>query len=83
MLLFDTTNMDVDEELNNIVESESFSSCPYIIMNKDTFRLFKKLSEDYDKKSNHWWYSGPEAGYSDEFGIAIDKKLSFGEVIIK
>lgn len=31
MLLFDTTDMDVDEELNDIVESESFTSYPYIM----------------------------------------------------
>ena len=83
MLLFDTTDMDVNEKLNNIVESEGFTACPYIIMSKDTFRLFKKLSTDYDKKSNCWWYSGPEAGYPYRFEIAIDKKLNFGEVIIK
>nr|DAR49605.1 MAG TPA: hypothetical protein [Caudoviricetes sp.] len=83
MLLFDTTDMDVDEELNDIVESESFTSYPYIIMSKDTFRLFKKLSTDYDKKSNCWWYSGPEAGYPDKFQIAIDKSIPFGEVKVK
>ena len=84
MLLFDTTNMDVDTELNDLVEDDRNSSdLSYLIMNKDTFKLFKKLSDDYDKKSNCWYYSGPEIATPSRFEIAIDKKLDFGEVVIK
>lgn len=84
MLLFDTTGMDVDEELNDLVERATNSSALfYLIMNKGTFKLFKKLSDDYDKKSNCWWYSGPEIATPSRFEIAIDKKLNFGEVIVK
>lgn len=86
MLLFDTSNMDVDTELSNMVESAVHYTGiinSYLIMNKDTFKLFKTLSEDYDKKQNRWYYSGCESFISEVFQIAIDKKLNFGEVIVK
>ena len=86
LLLFDTSNMDVDTELSNMVESAvhyAGTMNPYLIMNKDTFKLFRTLSDDYDKKQNRWYYSGCESFIPDVFQIAIDKKLNFGEVIVR
>ena len=87
MILFDTTDMNVDEYLESIVEQKcEEGECldePYMIMNKDTFRLFKMLSNQYDKKHNYWQYTGYKTYIDDAFTIAISKKLNFGEVIIE
>ena len=87
MLLFDISDMEVDAEISNMIEQkyeeEECPNDPYMIMNKNTFRLFKMLSNQYDKKHNYWQYIGYKAYIADVFNILIDKKLNFGEVIIK
>ena len=85
MLLFDVSSIDVDMKLNNIVELEdlSYNSNSYIVMSGDTFRLFERLSKHYDKIRNCWEYSGFSFGLPVEFDIAIDRKLNFGEVVVK
>lgn len=86
MLLFDISNMDIDAELDSMLEMLEYSeiSCnaSYLIMSEVTFNLFKLMSHRYDKKQNKWFYDGIK-DVPDTFDIAIDKKLNFGEVIIK
>lgn len=85
MILFDITGMDVDSYLEDEVEKGEylFNPCTtYMIMSEDTFRLFELLSKQYDKEHNCWNYQGCE-GVPDTFNIAIDKKLNFGEVIVR
>ncbi len=83
MLLFNISDMDVDAELENMLEySEIDCNTSYLIMSEDTFNLFKLMSHRYDKKQNKWFYEGIK-DVPDTFYIAIDKKLNFGEVIVK
>lgn len=86
MLLFDISNMDVDAELENMLESLEYSeigaTASYLIMSDITFNLFKLMSRRYDKKQNKWFYDGIK-DVPDTFDIAIDKKLNFGEVMVK
>lgn len=83
MLLFNISDMDVDAELENMLEySEIDCNTSYLIMSEVTFNLFKLMSRRYDKKQNKWFYEGIK-DVPDTFDIAIDKKLNFGEVIVK
>lgn len=51
-------------------------------MSEVTFNLFKLMSRRYDKKQNKWFYDSIK-DVPDTFDIAIDKKLNFGEVMVK
>ena len=82
-VLFDITDMNVDEYLEGIVDTQKCLVDPYLIMSKDTFRLFKLLSKHYDKDNNTWEYDGGLMNTPPFFGVAIDNGLTFGEVIIK
>lgn len=86
MLLFDISNMDIDAELDSMLEMLEYSeigcNTSYLIMSEVTFNLFKLMSRRYDKKQNKWFYDGIK-DVPDTFDIAIDKKLNFGEVIVK
>lgn len=84
MLLFDISNMDIDKELNHIVDKSDLIHPIYLIMSKETFIVFKKMSIYYNKKENAWLYSGDK--YSlivDYISIAIDKAMTFGEVLVR
>lgn len=84
MLLLDIYNMDIDKELNHIVDKSDLIHPIYLIMSKDTFIIFKKMSIQYSKKGNAWLYSGDK--YSlivDYLRIAIDKAMTFGEVVVR
>ncbi len=82
-ILLDASRMvDIDEELTTLVEKGGYSHSPYLIMNKATFKVFKLLSADYDKKSHSWEYMRDNPTIPIEFKIAIDKKLNFGEMIV-
>lgn len=86
MLLFDISNMDIDAELDSMLEMLEYSeigcNASYLIMSEVTFNLFKLMSRRYDKKQNKWFYDGIK-DVPDTFDIAIDKKLNFGEVMVK
>lgn len=86
MLLFDISNMDIDAELDSMLEMLEYSeigcNASYLIMSEVTFNLFKLMSHRYDKKQNKWFYDGIK-DVPDTFDIVIDKKLNFGEVMVK
>lgn len=81
--LIDIEGWDIDKELEEIVERLGYSHFPYIIMNKLTFKILKKLSINYDKKNNVWHYEGDKNEVPDYFDIAIDNKIEFGKLVIK
>ncbi len=84
MLLFDISNMDIDKELNHIVDKSDLIHPIYLIMSKETFIIFKKMSIRYNKKENEWLYTGDKYSLTvDYISIAVDKAMTFGEVLVR
>lgn len=83
-VLFDVQDMDVDSELNTLVEiRDSYGQEPYLIMSEMTLNLVRMLSRWYNDTDNSWVYSGDLMWVPNEFQIAIDRKIPFGEVKVK
>lgn len=77
-------DMEVDSELNTLVEiRDSYGQEPYLIMSKMTFNLVRMLSKYYNDTDNSWAYSGDLIWVPNEFQIAIDRRMPFGEVKVK
>lgn len=75
----------LDEKLNGIVNVRGrYAYSPYIIMSEKTFdSVFKEFSKHYNEKDNKWIYSGDETWVPVNWGVAIDKALKYGELVIK
>lgn len=78
--------LDLDYELNRAVEDKLKNSLecsyPYLIMSKETYKLFKIFSKNYDKESNLWEYTGGQLFVPEHYSVAIDKSIYLGGVVI-
>ena len=81
-----SSKLDLDYELNRAVEYEtqhgSECSYPYLIMSKETYKLFKIFSKNYDKESNLWGYTGGQLFVPEHYSVAIDKSIYLGGIVI-
>ena len=82
-----TLQYDLDYELNRLAECDSqhrdkFQEYPYLIMNKETYRIFKMFSKNYDSESNLWGYTGGQIFVPEHYSIAIDKSMFIGGIKI-
>lgn len=79
-----SSKLDLDYELNRAVEYESQhgAECSYLIMSKETYKLFKIFSKNYDKESNLWGYTGGQIFVPEHYSVAIDKSIYLGGVVI-
>lgn len=77
------SKLDLDYELNRAVEYEAQhgSKCSYLIMSKETYKLFKLFS-NYDKESNSWQYTGCQLFVPERYSVAIDKSIYLGGILI-
>lgn len=79
-----TQELNLDYELNKCVEYEAqkVKECSYLIMNKETYRIFKMFSKNYDKESNLWKYTGGQIFVPEHYSVAIDKSIYIGGIFI-
>lgn len=80
-----SSKLDLDYELNRAVEYEtqhgSECSYPYLIMSKETYKLFKLFS-NYDKETNSWEYTGGQLFMPERYSVAIDNSIYLGGILI-
>lgn len=78
------SKLDLDYELNRAVECEAQhgSECLYLIMNKETYRIFKMFSKNYDRESNLWKYTGGQIFVPEHYSVSICKSMYIGGIVI-